>query len=45
MRVIFIDQTKRYRSKLEKYVWWGIGLMALTAFGIFVFRPDLLLVP
>lgn len=45
MKVVFIDQTRRYKGRVEKYAWYVVGVLAVIAFGIFVYRPDLLLVP
>lgn len=41
-RVIFVEGTQ----KVHRVNWWYVvWVLAILAFGVFVFRPDLLLVP
>jgi hypothetical protein len=44
-QVVFVDTTRKVTKKKEVGVWWIVGVLAILAFGVFVYHPDYLLVP
>jgi bacteriorhodopsin len=44
-QVVFVDTTRKVTKRKERWGWYIVGVLAILAFGVFIYHPDWLLVP